>query len=47
MDFMKAFDTVPHKRLRKKLEMYGLKGNTLGWVDRLLGKKNPESMCKR
>ena len=29
MDFTRAFDTVPHKMPKKKLEMYGTKGNTL------------------
>ena len=32
LDFQKAFDTVPHKRLLKKLEGYGIKGNVLRWI---------------
>jgi len=31
IDFAKAFDTVPH-RLLKKLESYGVYGNLLGWI---------------
>ena len=32
MDFMKAFDKVPHVRLLKKLESYGIGGDLLKWV---------------
>ncbi len=32
LDFAKAFDTVPHQRLLKKLEGYGITGNILGWI---------------
>ena len=35
-DFAKAFDTVPHKRLLKKLESYGIKGNILKWIKTFL-----------
>ena len=33
MDFMKAFDKVPHKRLITKLESYGLSNQIIKWVD--------------
>ena len=29
---MKAFDTVPHKRLLKKLHRYGIRGKILAWI---------------
>jgi len=32
LDFSKAFDTVPHQRLLKKLEAHGIKGTILRWT---------------
>jgi len=32
MDFKKAFDTVPHHRLLKKVESFGIKGPILKWI---------------
>ena len=31
-DFAKAFDTVPHKRLLKELDFYGVKNSLLRWI---------------
>ena len=36
LDFSKAFDSVPHKRLIKKLEGYGIKGILLEWFKNFL-----------
>ena len=36
LDFSKAFDTVPHKRLILKLQAYGVHGNLLSWLTNYL-----------
>ena len=36
LDFMKAFDCVPHKRLLSKLASYGIKGKTLDIINAFL-----------
>ena len=36
MDFQKAFDTVPHRRLLGKLESYGITGDVLLWIQEFL-----------
>ena len=36
MDFSKAFDVVPHKRLLNKLDFYGIRGNALMWIEAFL-----------
>ena len=33
MDFAKAFDTVPHRRLLHKLDYYGIRGSTHKWIN--------------
>ena len=32
MDFQKAFNKVPHKRLLSKIEGYGISGNLTRWI---------------
>ena len=36
LDFQKAFDTVPHKRLMIKLQSYGVDGQVLDWIEDFL-----------
>jgi len=36
LDYKKAFDTVPHKRLVNKLEHLGFTGGLLNWVKAFL-----------
>ena len=40
LDFAKAFDSVPHRRLLIKLESYDIQGNLLNWIeDFLIGRR--------
>ena len=36
LDFSKAFDEVPHRRLSVNLPYYGINGSTLTWIDDFL-----------
>jgi len=36
LDFQKAFDKVPHRRLLLKLEAHGISGNVLRWIENWL-----------
>ena len=38
-DFSKAFDSVPHERLLKKVEAYGIRGNLLNWIRSFLSNR--------
>ena len=39
LDFAKAFDKVPHKRLILKLESHGISGKVLQWVSEWLRRR--------
>jgi hypothetical protein len=39
LDFAKAFDTVPHERLKKKLKAHGIGGQLLKWIAAWLGRR--------
>ena len=36
LDFAKAFDSVPHERLKAKLNRNGINGKTLAWINNFL-----------
>jgi ribonuclease P/MRP protein subunit RPP40 len=39
LDFAKAFDTNPHRRLLCKLKVYGISGLTLWWIEAFLSNR--------
>ena len=39
LDFSKAFDSVPHQRLLKKLKAHGINGNMLKWIESFLSNR--------
>ena len=41
LDFQKAFDKVPHKRLLSKLKAHGIRGNVLKWIENWLTDRKP------
>ena len=43
LDFTKAFDKVPHRRLISKLNYYGLTGEISTWVQDFLTNRTPAS----
>ena len=36
LDFKKAFDSVPHERLLKKIYAYGFRGDLFNWIQDFL-----------
>ena len=40
LDFSKAFDTVPHPRLLKKLELLGIRGDLYHWLTYFLAERD-------
>ncbi len=40
LDFSKAFDKVPHRRLIHKLKYYGVRGQTAEWIQSFLQNRN-------
>ena len=46
LDFRKAFDTVPHRRLVHKLRAYGIRGNLLAWITDFLNQRTMRVMVR-
>ena len=42
LDFAKAFDTVAHNRLLKKLHAYGIRGKMLNWISEFIRGRRQE-----
>ena len=42
LDFSKAFDKVPHRKLLMKIDNYGIRGNTWRWVESFLSNRNQQ-----
>ena len=42
MDFAKAFDKVPHRRLLHKLDYYGIQGSTHKWISSWLSGRSQQ-----
>ena len=41
LDFAKAFDKVPHRRLLHKIDFCGVRECTLGWIESFLRQRKP------
>ena len=46
LDFSKAFDKLPHKRLMKRLWGYGIRGKTYKWIKAFLNNRSQKSSCR-
>ena len=46
MDFSKAFDKVPHRRLYYNLDWYGVRGNTRDWILDFLSDRKGQDLTR-
>ena len=46
LDFSKAFDKVPHQRLLRKLQYYGISGKLLVWFKSFLTQRHQSVVCE-
>ena len=42
LDYSKAFDTVPHRRLMKQIESFGIYGQALQWINSFLSNRRQQ-----
>ena len=45
LDFIKAFDTVPHRRLISKLTAHGIMGKTKRWIESWQDQQTEDKEC--
>ena len=46
MDYAKAFDTVPHRRLLYKLSKYGINPKAVSWIENFLGNRTQQVLVQ-
>ena len=46
LDFVKAFNKVPHRRLLRKLQRYGIQGPLLNWLESFLTQSFQSVVCE-
>ena len=46
LDLSKAFDTLSHRLLLKKLELYGIRGHSNKWFESYLSNRDLQVKCK-
>ena len=46
LDFPKAFDKVPHRRLLRKFQHYGIQGQLLNWLESFLTQRFQSVVCE-
>ena len=42
LDFLKAFDRVPHQRFLAKIDHYGIRGQTYRWIKSFLSERSQQ-----